>query len=292
MLKSRDVEDLVNLYLHRPLAYLFVKLTHRTPLTPNGITLMSLAVGLTGAYFWWSDRSLAIGAVLLWASAILDGADGMMARAKNMFSQLGRALDGSVDMIVVGASTSAVLFKLSESLPLGQLAILSVIAVLTASFQFNLYDYYKDLFLRAQRQGLGEAESIEELLANAPDRSTPLYLRLAYHYTLIPHQKQQRRLIGLTNPRSHEERRRLVSDPSMQARYAERHRAAMRLWPYISMAPHSYLLCLSALLGHLEYYLWYRVVVANTIFVLALWLERRATHRMLEELAPKEALAA
>ena len=46
------------------------------------------------------------GGALLWISAIMDGADGILARAKNMQSAFGRALDGTADM-VVGLSTSA-----------------------------------------------------------------------------------------------------------------------------------------------------------------------------------------
>ena len=45
MLKSREVEDPVNLWVHRPLAYLFVAAIYRTSITPNQITFLALTVG-------------------------------------------------------------------------------------------------------------------------------------------------------------------------------------------------------------------------------------------------------
>src|SRR6476619_3493322 len=46
VLKSRDVEDPVNLWVHRPLAYLFCKLVFRTRISPNQLTLLSIVLGV------------------------------------------------------------------------------------------------------------------------------------------------------------------------------------------------------------------------------------------------------
>ena len=51
LLKSRDVEDPVNLWLHRPLAYLFARAVYRTPMTPNQVTLLAMFVGVAAAEF-------------------------------------------------------------------------------------------------------------------------------------------------------------------------------------------------------------------------------------------------
>src|SRR5688572_21444849 len=102
VLKSRDVEDPINLWFNRPLAYAFVALVYRTPITPNQVTLLSIGVGVAAAACWWQggEPLMLWGGILLWTSAILDGADGILARAKQSFSELGRALDGSADLIV------------------------------------------------------------------------------------------------------------------------------------------------------------------------------------------------
>ena len=74
LLKSRDVEDPVNLWVHRPLAYAFVLLFYRTPLTPNQITFLSMLVGLFGAACWFDGRPVLMiwGGVLLWAKCLVN----------------------------------------------------------------------------------------------------------------------------------------------------------------------------------------------------------------------------
>ena len=102
LLKSREVEDPVNLWLHRPLAYGFVALVYRSAITPNQITLLAMVVGIAAAacFIEGSGAAMLWGGVLLWTSAILDGADGILARAQRKFSELGRALDGTADVVV------------------------------------------------------------------------------------------------------------------------------------------------------------------------------------------------
>ncbi|NOY92391.1 MAG: CDP-alcohol phosphatidyltransferase family protein [Deltaproteobacteria bacterium] len=102
LLKSRDVEDPINIYVHRPLAYAFVAAIYRTPMTPNMVTFLSICVGfVSGAMFLkGTPTAMVVAGICLWTSAILDGADGFLARAKNLSSPFGRALDGSADMIV------------------------------------------------------------------------------------------------------------------------------------------------------------------------------------------------
>jgi hypothetical protein len=102
VLKSGDVEDPVNRYVHRTLAYLFVKAIFRTRITPNMITLSTVIIGFSAgcAFIWGTPTAMFVGGVGIWVAAILDGADGILARAKNLHSEFGRALDGSADSIV------------------------------------------------------------------------------------------------------------------------------------------------------------------------------------------------
>ncbi len=288
MLKSKDVEDPVNLYVHRTLAYLFVLLTFRTPLTPNGITFLSLGVGIGAGLVWWLDGPLVLGAVMLWTSAILDGADGMMARAKSMFSASGRALDGSADLIVAAITVSGAVYRVRGMFSATDLAMLAAIGAVTAVLHFNLYDYYKDLYLRSVRGGQGEATLEEELEAVAESlKGSAWYLRAAVIHGLIPYTRRQVQIVQRTNPSSLREREALSHSGSaeLNERYRSMHRGPMRLWPWISLAPHTYLLCLAASFERIDLFIWYRVAVANVIFIVLLFWERRATRRVLMHVA-------
>jgi len=94
---SRHVERRISLALTRRLC--------TTRITPNMMTLLSLAVGLAGAPFFLSAASVyqLAGALLFLAHSILDGCDGELARLKFLESRRGAALDILGDNLVHAA---------------------------------------------------------------------------------------------------------------------------------------------------------------------------------------------
>jgi phosphatidylglycerophosphate synthase len=91
---ARHVERPISLFISRRLA--------RTAITPNQMSLISMAVGICGGPFFLSGRPLmqTIGALLFLAHSILDGCDGELARLKFQQSRWGGVLDFWGDNIV------------------------------------------------------------------------------------------------------------------------------------------------------------------------------------------------
>jgi phosphatidylglycerophosphate synthase len=91
---SRHFERRISLALTRRLV--------RTRLTPDAMTLVSLAIGLTGAPFFLSPSPALqlTGALLFLAHSILDGCDGEIARLKFQESRRGAILDFWGDNLV------------------------------------------------------------------------------------------------------------------------------------------------------------------------------------------------
>lgn len=289
VLKSREVEDPVNLWVHRPLAYGFVSLIFRTGITPNQVTFMAMTVGVLAASCWvvGSATTMVLGGVLLWLSAILDGADGILARARKMSSPAGRALDGLADLVVGVATSGAALWHMAETtdLPVQVVLITGIVAVVCTVFHMNLYDLYKELFLRSTRLTGGEghdAREIERQKEAAAREHAPWHVRLAMNFYADYLVKQERftartnaygrRLLGLS-----------LSTSAESARiYRAHNRGPMRLWIAISLAPHSYLFAIAGMLDLLLPYMIARLTVMNGLALLALALQRRAsqaTHR-------------
>ena len=71
----------------------------RLPFTPNQVTLMSAAVGVAAGILFIFAQWLA-GAISVFASMVLDGLDGEVARRKNMKSKYGAFLDTMMDRVV------------------------------------------------------------------------------------------------------------------------------------------------------------------------------------------------
>ena len=89
-------------YLHRRGSRWITRLLVRTDLTPNHVSVASLAIGLGAIWcFWHSTPTSAFVGVALYALAcIVDHADGELARLTFQESRFGASLDWTIDTII------------------------------------------------------------------------------------------------------------------------------------------------------------------------------------------------
>jgi len=168
-LKSLDVEEPIDVYVHRPLAYLLARALLPTPISPNWVTLTSMGVGVYSGVLIVSTRPhhFQYAALCAFLSTVLDCADGQLARLRKTSSVFGRMLDGTSDVIV----TSSILVgggiylcqKYGSSPWLGLAALLfTAVAGVATSIQTTLFDHYKTVFMKLAVPGFKEAESYPE----------------------------------------------------------------------------------------------------------------------------------
>ena len=288
VLKSNDVEDPVNRYLHRTLAYLFVKSVFRTPITPNMITVSTIVLGFAAgcAFIWGTPTAMLFGGLGLWAAAILDGADGILARAKNLQSEFGRALDGSADALVAIFTVFPAFYHIWVTRHNPYDLVLMVPVVGLTVVHLAMYDFYKESYLRATRTGQGgegrDADQIAETVEAA--RSKGPITRMAINHVLVPHLKRQKALINWLNPAAWRLSQLLEGDGETAEIYRKYNLWPMRLWALVSLAPHSYLMAICAMADRLELYLYIRLFLMNGVFLVAVVWQRYATYKAVEEL--------
>jgi hypothetical protein len=150
-LKNPLAEEVIDLVLYRPLAFIFVKCTIRLPLTPNGVSGMAMAAGVAAGWFLAGGRpqDFAIGGLLFGLSNVLDCADGMIARLKKNGTKTGRIVDGLVDYIASGAVYLGFGIGLAGTadFPLVSLALL-FLAVASTILHSVASDKYRNAFIR------------------------------------------------------------------------------------------------------------------------------------------------
>jgi hypothetical protein len=266
------------------LAYAFVALVYRTPITPNQVTVLSTLVGFAAAGLWWhgAPASMVWGGILLWASAILDGADGILARAKQQFSPLGRALDGSADLLVALVVAVAAGHHLWVKHHAPWMVALILPVAVTTSFQIHLYDYYKESFLLRTRpdwNGVPERiADVRERIAKLESSDAPWLHRRAMrlYLDLIV---GQTRVVALADPAGGRENLTFRVSPQSTADYRKYNLGPLRVWTAISLAPHSYLLAIFGMLDRLDIYFWMRLIGGNLLFLIAVLWQRRASTR-------------
>jgi phosphatidylglycerophosphate synthase len=98
----KDTDGFMARHVERPISLALSRRLAATAITPNQMSLISIAVGICGGPFFLSSRPLmqTIGALLFLAHSILDGCDGELARLKFQQSRSGGVLDFWGDNVV------------------------------------------------------------------------------------------------------------------------------------------------------------------------------------------------
>lgn len=98
----KDTDGFMARHVERPISLQIARRLAATAITPNQITMVSVAIGLFGAPFFlsalWPWQT--IGALLFLAHSILDGCDGELARLRFQESRWGGVLDFWGDNVV------------------------------------------------------------------------------------------------------------------------------------------------------------------------------------------------
>ena len=98
----KDTDGFMARHVERPVSLQISRRLAATAITPNQMSLISIAVGICGGPFFLFPSPLmqTIGALLFLAHSILDGCDGELARLKFQQSRLGGVLDFWGDNVV------------------------------------------------------------------------------------------------------------------------------------------------------------------------------------------------
>ncbi len=98
----KDTDGFMARHVERPISLMISRLLAPTAITPNQMSLISIAVGICAGPFFLSERASlqTIGALLFLAHSILDGCDGELARLKFAESRWGGVLDFWGDNVV------------------------------------------------------------------------------------------------------------------------------------------------------------------------------------------------
>lgn len=244
--KPRDVEELVDYWVNRPIASLLVQALAQLPITPNQVTLLSGMVGLSAGFLIAVapiDRlscQMPLAGIALFLSILLDCADGQLARLRGQSSMVGRALDGYVDVI----PTASVFFGFAVFLyragfhPL-YINALGWSAGYSMKWQAHSYDHAKNIYLSnvlgpdAHSNPLPTRKDIEaerQARLREGDRVGALILRGFAHLTESQHRGWQKARMGLGRDRA--------STETERAEYRRLFRTNMRLWTFNGLASH------------------------------------------------------
>lgn len=294
-LKSLDVEEPVDLYVHRPLAYLLTRLLYPTRVTPNTVTVMSIASGLVAgvSLVWPYAWHLQVAGLAILLSAVLDCADGQLARLRGTSSAFGRMLDGVADMAVsvcaVGGGIYWLAYKYHRTPWLAALLVLlGVATAVTGSFHTATYDHFKNVFLRLTVPGSSDGEDLEMARRRraAQRGSDSLGARLAWPFYLFYVSSQEKVVRGFDPYTFWSIGETPKYDSARAAIYRRHATGAMRVWKScFGFGSMVFGVAVAIAFNVLEHYVVARLLLQNLLFYGYLRpVQRRASRAAFEEM--------
>lgn len=179
-LKQIEAEEIFDLIIYRPVAFIIVKLTYPVNITPNQVSVVAMMFGVLAGFLFGFGREpfVLLGAFSYLTCNILDCVDGQIARLKKNGTRVGRIVDGAIDYVVstaiylgIGAGFTHILNSnpsysfsynfLGNSYSVDMLYawLLTALGGFSSAFQAIYFDYYRNQYLE---KVYGKFSSIEE----------------------------------------------------------------------------------------------------------------------------------
>lgn len=270
-LKIVEAEEIFDLLIYRPLAFIFVKITYPLNfLTPNLVSSMAMFVGVAGGvmFGFGSIQFLYYGAGLYFMCNVFDCADGQIARLKKNGTKVGRIVDGFIDYIVSIAVFIGIGIGMTQQLSVGKLTLwgnifnaspalyiwsVTILAAVSSAVQAFLFDFYRNKYMEVVYSKFSPLEDeIKEYTAELerielePDKAgflDSLLITLYLKYTSL-------QMLIQNNKASKEEE--VKPNPKV---YYLQNKLLLRLWSFIGSTTHITFCVISALLGNMELFL-------------------------------------
>jgi phosphatidylglycerophosphate synthase len=151
---AKYADELINIYLLRPIASLIVWFVYPTRITPNQVTMTAIILGMAAAYCYTvgSSGAIAIAGILIVLKDLFDDADGQLARAKNLYSRRGRFLDSIGDFVVDVAVFSAITMDIYRWYPTMWTLLAGFLSFWSTTLRVSYHVFYQVSYFHLEEQ--------------------------------------------------------------------------------------------------------------------------------------------
>ncbi len=262
-LKSDASDELVNLYLQRPLAGLITFAVFPTRITPNHLTILAIALGLAGGVFVAVPATqYSLAAVCFYLKDLLDSADGQLARAKQLFSRRGRFLDSIGDFVVnVSLFTGISFFLIRRGVSPVSSLLVGIIGFLGVSLRVSYHVFYQTSFLHGK--GRYETNRVIEEILPEDLREDVVTLRLQRVFVFL-YGWQDRMMMRI-------DRWCAGGNSGLQRGDWYQNRIALRLSGALGIGTEYVFLAICLLLHEVRLYLVFTIVVLNAVWLMSIF---------------------
>lgn len=288
-MKSRDTEGNFELYVTRTPGYLWALLFRRLHVHPIVVTLLSIVIGVSSAYFFAFDdlRLNLIGMFLLVWANWYDCADGQLARMTGQKTLVGRVLDGFAGELWFICIYIGIAIRLYPTWGIYIFLIILWAGFYCHSRQCGIADYYRNVHLWVTLgKGGSELDTSEEQQrrmqslswSNGKEWFEKLYLFFYVRY--IRTQERQTPQFQRLRPQMEK----LPLGHPMRLRFRQESLPLMPLCNVLTFDTRVAVLFLSMFIGHPWVYFIFEMTVLEALRFYTIHRHEAFCHRLHEEL--------
>jgi len=248
------------------------KFFYYTRVTPHQVILLSLIFGIAASYlFVLPGKYYAVGgAVLLFYKNVLDKVDGSLARAKGLDSRRGRFYDSISDFIVTFTSFAAISYNLYLRWDSYLAFVVGFAAMICSMLHCSYFIFYQVSFIRSTGKNTQNRliENVTPQDIASQDKWTTFLQRVfqvIYGWQDKLFYRLDKRLITGFNG----------NEEKLQQWY--QNKPFLTLASSLSIGTHIFLICISAIIGRFDYYIFVNLILMNLLLILSVVYHYRST---------------
>ncbi len=292
-LKTGSVEEIVDVYIYRPLGFILAKLLSKTRVTPNVITVSGLFWGLLAGYVLSNGTviSFVYGALFYQIANIFDCADGQLARITSVYSDFGRILDGFVDYVNVTSVFAGSFIGLLRSndtfLKTHHIILVMVFAGLSTAVASALYDKLKSKFMNLAADKEVVKENPHEFIDKRAQE--PLLIKRFFYTMYIFYLNVQCFMAENISLKMKEQKKLTkVNRKLYRELYISRNKKLLKVWSIVGPSTHAFYFLLFALAGNISLYFLFLIGPLNIILLLLTYIQFRTEKGIMAEIQEME----
>lgn len=274
-LKDISVEEPLDLYLFRPIAFILVKLIYRSSLTPNQISFLSILAGILAGFLFalGTPASFVYGGIMFGLTHILDLCDGMISRLKKTGTPTGRIIDGLADYVngvAVYTGFGLGLSRSSLEFPISPILIVLFTGI-CAAIHSMIADYFRSEFMA---HALGKSRSVQEereLFTSELKKMKQIKGKYLEKLLIKAYLKYSRVQAGQTTKKRKYD----------QKTYFKTNKSLLRLWNCLGASAHISMFMISSFLFKPAIFFYFVLGIAN-IGMLILWVFQVKTNKRID----------
>ena len=296
-LKAIEAEEIFDLIIYRPIAFIFVKIVYGTNLTPNQTSVIAMIMGVTAgvAFGFGTITSTALGGGFYLACNVLDCADGQIARLKKNGTKVGRIVDGFIDYVVAiatflgiaigmthmqGNSSLHFIGNVFELNSYAYIWIITFLAGISSAHQAFYFDFYRNKYMEivygkvySLEDELAEFEEEKKRIQREPDKAgfmDNFLISIYLKYTKLQLTSQKKKVTHADVKISPE-------------RYKAKNKLLLRILSYTGSTTHISFCIIYAFINKMEIFLLVCILPLNIIMLVIYFIQRRIYNKLISE---------